>query len=165
MQFVSEHASRDDRGELGATESGEDFEFLAPLLAGARARGIADAFELMGIAAILLDASGTVLHVGAAAQQFLGDGVSVASRHLVGTTAAINQSLQTLIAAAVGDTGRVADPVSIPRPGRSQLSVRAIRVPDAGKDRMQLLKAVVVIADSETAQCGDHAASEQSAAA
>jgi hypothetical protein len=149
MQFVSEHASRDDRGDLGAVNSGADLEFLAPLLAGARARGIADGFELMGTGAILLDSSGTVLHVGATAQKLLGDGVSVASRHLVGTTDDINQNLQSLIAAAVDETERPAQSIGIPRPGRSPLSVRAIRVPGAGKDRMQLLKAVVVIAEAE----------------
>jgi hypothetical protein len=41
---------------------------LAPLLEGARARGVADAFEMAGQAAILLGGAGDVLHMGRGAQ-------------------------------------------------------------------------------------------------
>ena len=40
---------------------------LAPLLAGARARGVADGLELIGAAAALLGEDGEVLHVNARA--------------------------------------------------------------------------------------------------
>ena len=44
---------------------------LAPLLAGARARGVADAFEWLGLAAILLDERGEVLHLSAGAVELI----------------------------------------------------------------------------------------------
>ena len=42
---------------------------LGPVLAGARARGVADAFELMDIAAVLVDGAGSVLHAGGRAER------------------------------------------------------------------------------------------------
>ena len=46
---------------------------LAPLLAGARARGVADGFEWLGLAAILLDDRGEVLHVNPRAVDLMGE--------------------------------------------------------------------------------------------
>ena len=45
---------------------------LAPLLAGARARGMADAFELLGVAAAFLDEAGFALHINDHARRVLG---------------------------------------------------------------------------------------------
>ena len=46
---------------------------LAPLLAGARARGVADGLEWLGLAAVLLDDRGEVLHVNSGAIELLGE--------------------------------------------------------------------------------------------
>ena len=46
---------------------------LAPLLAGARARGVADGFEWLGLAAVLLDDRGEVLHANCGAIELMGD--------------------------------------------------------------------------------------------
>ena len=50
---------------------------LAPLLAGARARGVADGLELIGAAAALLDEQGEVLHVNARALGLMGQSLFV----------------------------------------------------------------------------------------
>jgi hypothetical protein len=46
---------------------------LGPLLAGARARGVADGFAWLGLAAILLDDRGEALHVNPGAVELMGD--------------------------------------------------------------------------------------------
>ena len=46
---------------------------LGPLLAGARARGVADGFAWLGFAAILLDDRGEALHVSAGAAELMGE--------------------------------------------------------------------------------------------
>ena len=44
-----------------------------PLLAGARARGVADGLEWLGLAAVLLDDRGEVLHVNSGAVELMGE--------------------------------------------------------------------------------------------
>ena len=83
-------------------------ETLRPLLEGARARGLADAFELIGVPAVLIDTAGAVLHVGAGAAARMGASIAVASRHLVGADPASNRALQDVVAAALaGETKTV----------------------------------------------------------
>lgn len=127
----------------GSASGLSDLGALAPVIAGARARGLADAFELMGTAAILLSEFGSVLHVGASANTFLGDAVSVASSHLVAETAKANRDLEYLIAAISGM--RDLHPVVIPRQDAPAIEIRAIRLADAANDPMQLLKAILVL--------------------
>jgi hypothetical protein len=45
---------------------------LGPLLAGARARGVADGFAWLGLAAILIDDRGEALHVNPGAVELMG---------------------------------------------------------------------------------------------
>ena len=66
----------------GASDAGGPGDSLAPLLEGARARGVADAFELCGQPAILMGGAGDVLHVGAAAQALLGEGLRLRAGRL-----------------------------------------------------------------------------------
>ena len=46
---------------------------LGPLLAGARARGVADGFSWLGLAAILVDDRGEALHVNPGAVELMGE--------------------------------------------------------------------------------------------
>ena len=65
---TSANAFRDDRPTAGAPAAARSAVApLAPLLAGARARGVADGLELIGAAAALLDEQGEVLHLNARA--------------------------------------------------------------------------------------------------
>lgn len=124
-----------DLGDIGA---------LAPIIAGARARGLADAFELMGTAAILLSGVGSVLHVGASARAFLDGAISIASGHLVAETAKANRDLERLIAGAVSGLADL-QPVVVPRRDATAIEIEAVRLVDAAKDPMQLLKAILVL--------------------
>jgi len=151
MQFVHSEASTAEHAHPDAKSARRlgDLEAMAPLLAGARARGIADAFELLGMAAILIDASGTVLHVGEAATKLLGGDIAIVSRHVIGATQATNRALQHLVASAIsGEDEVTAKPVVMARAGRPPLMVRALPIPGAERDPMQLLKAVLLLAET-----------------
>jgi hypothetical protein len=144
-------AGRCDEEAIAAYRLDED-ERLAPLLAGARARGMADAFEMLGVAAILIDQSGGVLHAGSTARQLLGADIAIVGEHLVGSTAAANRALQQLIVAALsGEGGAAAKPVVLSRKGRPSLVVRALTVPGAERDPMQLLKVIIVLTEAGSA--------------
>ena len=86
-------------------ELGLPLEILAPVLEGAAARGMADAFEMMGHAAVFFDAAGNVLHAGATVRKFLGQGLVLSGRQLVASTPEGNQVLQAILSAALaGET-------------------------------------------------------------
>ena len=128
----------------GTLEDAEDFVSLAPVVAGALARGLADAFELTGIAAILLSEVGSVLHVGQSAAPLLDGPLSIVSRHLVAETACSNRDLERLIAGAVAGSGEL-PPVVVPRENAPAIEVRAMHFADAANDPMQLMKAILVL--------------------
>lgn len=86
---------RDDQGD----------EATAPIRAGRRARAVADACRKLGLAVILIDRTGRVLHASAAATAMLGDGLSLAAGHLVGSSRAFNQAVQQAVTAAVSEDG------------------------------------------------------------
>jgi hypothetical protein len=46
---------------------------LGPMLAGARARGVADGFAWLGLAAVLIDDRGEALHVNPGAVELMGE--------------------------------------------------------------------------------------------
>jgi hypothetical protein len=120
-------------------------EWLPPLLAGARARGIADAFELLGKAAVLVDGSGMALHVNRIAKGFMGSTIAISRRHLVGADAEANAALQALISAAIA--GETHPAVALSRKGQGPLLVEALPIAGAAEDPQQILKAVVTISD------------------
>jgi hypothetical protein len=135
-----------DREELGSEATALPAEYLPPLLAGARARGMADAFDLMGKAAILIGEAGTTLHVNQAAVSKLGGTLAVVSRHLIGANAAANSALQAMIADAVA--GRTHPRITLAAvEGQSSLIVEALPIVGAVGDPNQILKAIVVISD------------------
>ena len=101
---------------------------LAPLLAGARARGVADGLELIGAAAALLDEQGEVLHVNARAMRLMGEALFLADQRLRARDRAADETL----AAAIGSTLRygVASRVAVGEGsgrGRSRRADRAGR--------------------------------------
>jgi hypothetical protein len=120
-------------------------EWLPPLLAGARARGIADAFELLGKAAVLLDGSGMALHVNSIAKGFMGSTIAITRRHLIGADAEANSALQVLIGEAIA--GRAHPGVALSRKDQGPLFIQALPIAGAAEDPQQILKAVVTISD------------------
>ena len=116
---------------------------LAAIAAGARARGIADGFDMLGIAAILLDADATVLNVNRQAAACMGPRLGVCAGQLIAATFEDNARLQEALDAAL--TGRASRAVAISRPGQADL-VLHIRPAPGQDEAFQLLKAIVVIA-------------------
>lgn len=129
-----------------APESVPDEERLLPVIAGARARGMADALETMGVAAVMLDWAGMALHASSHVTRFVGTaagrGLSLVSATLISANPATNRALQTAIAEIIsGDSHgsrRIVDPEA-----RVVLTIKPIR--DAENDRYQLLRALVVL--------------------
>ncbi len=117
---------------------------LAPLLAGARARGVADGLELIGAAAALLDEQGEVLHVNARAMRQMGEGLFLADQRLRARDRAADETL----AAAIGSTLRygVASRVAVGEgSGEGVIGVRIVPVAAEGEESFQLLRAVAIL--------------------
>lgn len=117
---------------------------IKPLLAGAQARGMADALELAGIAAVLIDREGMVLHAGPSARSLFGPDLSLQAEHLVGRSADSTRLVQSLISEALG-AGPPPEPVEIRRRDGGGFVLRARRVPGAADDTYQLLKVLILI--------------------
>ena len=118
---------------------------LAPLLEGARARGVADALELAGQAAILLGGAGDVLHAGASAKPLLGEGLRVANGRLVsrnGHCAAFDSLLETALEGVEPCQERG---IILPIPGGGAMRVRILPFDGGKSNPAQLLKALVLL--------------------
>ena len=116
---------------------------LRPLLAGAQARGIADAFDMMGQGAILIDRAGMALHANATARSLFGHSLTLTYRHLVGHSAEQTRAIQTLISSALEGQGAIATLALDDSAGQARLHLEVRPVP--GDDSCQLLKAVVLV--------------------
>ena len=94
-----------ERDEAGCGQvSSRDAATLEPMLAGARARGMADAFDMMGLAFVMIDAQGMILHVSGKAKAFMGRHLAVASEHLVGAGQDETRAIQSLIGSVLCDS-------------------------------------------------------------
>ena len=122
-------------------------EILAPLLAGARARGIADAYEMMGVGAVLLGHSGRVLHASERASRLLQDVASIVSEHLVGAAAETNAQIESLIGRWLAGEGEAATVLQSAVSGR-RISLRVVDVPEVQGESVQLLKAVIGVQEA-----------------
>lgn len=138
---------REGTGEksIAGAQAAKPGEVLAPIIAGARARGIADAFKMLGEAAILLDFSGYVLHVGEGAEPLLGCALSITSSHLTPVSRKGVHQLQSLLEAGLSPDGpaRLEEDLLCSEEGMRQ-RVRLYHVDNSG-DARQLLCAVLVL--------------------
>ncbi len=136
---------REPDGRKEASAEPQRRNVIGPIIAGARARGVADAFELLGEAAILLDFSGAVLHVGASARPLMGCALSVVSDHLAPAGPRSAPALQTLLEEGLSEAPAARLEADLPcaETGMRQ-RVRLYRVDDAGDPR-QLLHSVLVL--------------------
>lgn len=128
----------------GGSEAHPNVDALQPLLAGAHARGMADAFELAGVAAVLIDSQGMVLHAGAPARDLFGPDLRIEYDHLVSGSAESTCDIQTLIAAALGE-GEAPAPLLVSRAGQTPFKLHARRAPGAAGNVCQLLKVLIII--------------------
>ena len=127
-------------------------DLLGPLIAGARARGVADACELLGLAAVLIDGTGSVLHAGGRAHRTMNPAVRIAEGHLLGCDARTNEALQGLVASAIDSTAVVplADEITVRAEGSScEVTIRALRFPSGIGESQQLLKAILIVSDRQ----------------
>lgn len=137
-----------------AGEAEPRVDALQPLLAGAHARGMADAFELAGVAAVMIDAQGMVLHAGAPARDLFGPELRLEYDHLVSGDAESTCAIQTMIAAALGP-GEAPAPVLVPRAGRLPFRLHARRVPGASGNVCQMLKLLIIIEEAAPRPAGN----------
>jgi hypothetical protein len=116
---------------------------LAPLLAGARARGVADGFEWLGLAAILLDDRGEVLHVNPRAIDLMGEDLFLSSGRLRARDAEVDGALGVAIHRALGGTS---SHLAIPlRSGHGTVGARIAAMDSLDDDPFQLLRAVAIL--------------------
>jgi hypothetical protein len=119
---------------------------LAPALAGARARGMADALELIGIAAALIDECGFALHVNIHARRLLGEPICEGGRLRAlapELDAALGAALEAALTTGAPARARVAAQ-SVGESGAVR-AVRALPIAVASDDRFQLVRLVVVL--------------------
>jgi len=127
----------------GFTPGGAFFEHdldclpIAPILAGARARGVADALEIVGIAAILIGANDQARALLVPHLRIVGEKLETVDRTQRG-------ALADLIEAAVA--GEKAEAHSlILRRGAGVPALRLHATPIADGDPFQLLRAVIIL--------------------
>lgn len=117
---------------------------IAPILAGARARGVADALEIVGIAAILIGAEGDVLYANERARALLVPHLRIVSERLEAVDRKRRRALAELIDAAVA--GEKAEAHSlILCCGDDVPPLRLHATPIADGDPYQLLRAVIIL--------------------
>lgn len=126
---------------------------MAAVLAGARARGVADTLDLLGIAAILVDADGIALHVNRLAGTFMGAGLGICARQLVAATyddnARLQQALDWVLANGGAKSLRLANETSV-----NGVTVQVLAMPPTADDSFQLLKAVILL-EQGNGSCGE----------
>ena len=119
---------------------------LAPLLAGARARGVADGLDWLGLAAVLLDDRGEVLHVNCGAIELMGEHLYLQAGRLRATDARADSALEAAIRQTLtgGAPSRLAIP-TVAAPGQEELRIRIAVMDTAEEDPFQLLRAVLIL--------------------
>ena len=120
---------------------------LAPVLAGARARGMADAFELLGVAAAFIDEAGFALHINDHARRLLGPQLWVDDGRLRAADPDMDEALSAALESALSADAphRAATNIAFASDSRGAIGVKILPVGGEPDDRFQLLKAVVII--------------------
>ena len=137
--------------EAATRKSAQDIGSQA-LIAGAWARGLADAFSLLGLPAILLDAEGRVLHAGRETLPYFGPTLAIDRRRLAVADPAGREALATALALAgqggaqrarLGQGGLLAHVLAIPAaPG--QIVDRVVLLLEAGDVAAEGLAAAIL---------------------
>jgi hypothetical protein len=118
---------------------------LGPVLAGARARGMADAMTMLNLAAIFLDADGGVIFANNQARALMGEHLRSSDDRLQASVEAA-EALRSLVASTLANGRLGASPMLLPRgAGRPALRLRAAAA--LGDEPFQLVKVVVIIDD------------------
>jgi hypothetical protein len=115
---------------------------LGPLLAGARARGVADGFAWLGLAAVLIDDRGEALHVSPEAAGLMADALYIERGRLRARDLAVDGALAEAVGAALtlGHTGKVRISGDA-----GEMWVHIAPMPADDDDPYQLLRAVALL--------------------
>ncbi len=115
---------------------------LGPLLAGARARGVADGFAWLGLAAILLDDRGEALHVNPGAVELMGEALYLEG----GRLRARDRVADLGLGEAVRDALTLSASCKVQLAGpEGELWVHVAPMPADPDDPYQLLRAVALL--------------------
>jgi hypothetical protein len=134
-----------DAAVLGAMfENNLDCLPIAPILAGARARGVADALEILGVAAILLGAEGDVLYANEQARSLLVPHLRIVGERLTAADKTHQRGLEHLIKTAAAGEKAEAHSLVLRR-GVGVPALRLHATPIADDDPFQLLRAVIIL--------------------
>lgn len=117
---------------------------LRPLFAGARARGVADGLELIGVGAVLIDATGRVLHAGGRAHRIMSGWLRVVEDHLVAVRPGDDRAIAGLIGSAIAGRPTPSGIRLGGLAGEPSLQLRALMFPGDG-DLAQRLHAVILV--------------------
>ena len=126
---------------------GGDAEFramLKPIVAGARARGVADGLELLGVGAVLIDPIGGVLHVGGRGLRMMAGFMRVVGTHLVAERPGDDRLIAGLVGSAIAGRPTPAGIRLGGLAGEPFLTLRALVFPD-DEGPAQRLRAVIVL--------------------
>jgi hypothetical protein len=115
---------------------------LGPMLAGARARGVADGFAWLGLAAVLLDDRGEALHVNAGATALMADALYMEAGRLRARERGADFALADAVreALTLGRSSRV-----LVADADGEMWAHVAPMPADDDDIYQLLRAVVLL--------------------
>jgi DNA-binding CsgD family transcriptional regulator len=124
---------------------------MARELSLARARGLAEAFEILGSAAVVLDWRGDVILANATARRTLTGELRIAKRRLTAGDSETCRSIAGLVDRVTSPllTPAPRPPVAVPRPGRRPLIVYAVPVVGETRDIFTHARALLVVLDPD----------------
>ena len=142
LQEGNQRVCREDREAIALADPAAR---LAPVLEGARARGVADAFAMAGQAAILLGGAGEVLHAGPRAKALLGAGLRLCDGRLLALDEG-NQGLERQLGHAhEGEPALRPHGITLAAAGGGSMRVRMLPFTGGASNPTQLLKAVLLL--------------------
>jgi DNA-binding CsgD family transcriptional regulator/PAS domain-containing protein len=149
------------QGPLHATDQQQLARLRGPLgiaadvareLGIARAAGLADAFDLLGSAALVADESGRVIRANRTAEKSLTSDLRVINGRLTVHDPEISKSIRQLIDETVASQAgeHLRPPVTVPRPEGRPLAVYAIPLAGDARNAFSPARVLVVVLDLDT---------------
>lgn len=118
---------------------------MAPILAGAQARGMADMLEMLGHGAILLDRSANVLFCSDRAREMIAGAVFISGGQLLGRGAAARELLDRVLGAAMSGSRGDEVPFAAQVNESQGFTIQSLAAPAGPGGCIQLLQAVLVV--------------------
>lgn len=133
------------RAVVGSSIEAGFADLVAPVIAGAQARGMADMLELLNYGAILIASDGAVLFASERAKKLTDEAICIVAGHLKGQTPEIRAMLDTMVGNVLA--GKACREV-IATPSRA-IELRALPAPESvyrnRQSNVQLLHCVLTV--------------------